>query len=296
MNVILTKGIMGSGKTSWAKKYITEHSNWKRVSRDDIRHQISNYTFNKKNEKLVQEIWKAQVEAILKSGYNLIVDETHLNPPVLASNKGFITSVNPKVNISVNEFKCTLEEAIERDKRREFSVGEKVIRNVYKKYIAEQPERDCYDWGFDRMLPTAVICDIDGTLAIKHPDRDIYDGSKAHMDIVIKPTLFILANIKKNTKIIFLSGRDSKHRDVTEKWLLDNVSPDREDFELIMRKENDNRRDDIIKKELYRSEIEPRYNVLFVFDDRPQVLRMWQNELGLFTFNVNQDVDCLHDF
>lgn len=55
-------------------------------------------------------------------------------------------------------------------------------------------------------------------------------------------------------------------------------------------------RDDIIKKELYKKEIEPRYNVLFVFDDRPQVLKMWQNELGLFTFNVNQDVDCLNDF
>ena len=65
---------------------------------------------------------------------------------------------------------------------------------------------------------------------------------------------------------------------------------------------------DELKKLLYKfktmsvSEYTELYNAslsrdqIKVFDDRPQVLRMWQNELGLFTFNVNQDVDCLNDF
>jgi len=44
--------------------------------------------------------------------------------------------------------------------------------------------------------------------------------------------------------------------------------------ELHMRKTDDVRKDSVVKKELYDEFIKDKYNVRFVIDDRPQVVRM----------------------
>lgn len=54
-----------------------------------------------------------------------------------------------------------------------------------------------------------------------------------------------------------------------------------------MRTNNDNRSDEIVKRELYEKNIKNKYNVRFVVDDRPKVVRMWRS-LSLFVFDVNQ--------
>ena len=57
--------------------------------------------------------------------------------------------------------------------------------------------------------------------------------------------------------------------------------------ELLMRKADDVRKDSIVKREMYEEHIKGKYNVKFVFDDRPQVVKTWR-ELGLFVFDCNQ--------
>jgi hypothetical protein len=52
-----------------------------------------------------------------------------------------------------------------------------------------------------------------------------------------------------------------------------------------MRAEGDTRKDSIIKEEIYRAEIENKYNVLFVLDDRNQVVELWRR-LGLTCLQV----------
>jgi hypothetical protein len=52
-----------------------------------------------------------------------------------------------------------------------------------------------------------------------------------------------------------------------------------------MRKTDDNRKDCIVKKEIYETFIKDKYNVLFVMDDRNQVVNMWR-EQGLTCFQV----------
>ena len=44
-----------------------------------------------------------------------------------------------------------------------------------------------------------------------------------------------------------------------------------------MRKENDNRKDSIVKEEIFWNSVAPDYNVKAVFDDRPQVVRLWHD-------------------
>jgi hypothetical protein len=52
-----------------------------------------------------------------------------------------------------------------------------------------------------------------------------------------------------------------------------------------MRKTDDFRKDSIIKEEIYQNEIEGKYNVLCVLDDRNQVVEFWRAK-GLVCFQV----------
>ena len=88
-------------------------------------------------------------------------------------------------------------------------------------------------------------------------------------------------------KIILLSGRQEKDREVTEAWLEENRIPYNV---LFMRPTNDGRKDSIVKEEIYRREIEGHYNVRFVLDDRQQVVDMWRS-LGLKCFQVAESPD-----
>ena len=80
-----------------------------------------------------------------------------------------------------------------------------------------------------------------------------------------------------------MSGRDESARGATVHWLEKHKIPFQK---LLMRANNDARKDSIIKEEIFWNEIEPHYNVLAVFDDRDQVVKMWRN-LGIKTFQCD---------
>ena len=44
-----------------------------------------------------------------------------------------------------------------------------------------------------------------------------------------------------------------------------------------MRKTGDNRKDSIIKREIFENDIRPYYNIDYVLDDRNQVVEMWRS-------------------
>lgn len=132
------------------------------------------------------------------------------------------------------------------------------------------------------------ICDIDGTLADKG-DRNPYDESKVFNDTPL-PTCEVIKDIISvsisNPPVIFLSGRTEKCRKDTTSWLINHLWLE-QDPVLYMRKEGDNRPDEVIKAELYKEHIEGKYKVIGVFDDRLKVCRMWWS-MGLFVFCCNQ--------
>lgn len=135
-------------------------------------------------------------------------------------------------------------------------------------------------------LPKAIICDLDGTLAlIDH--RSAYDASAAMDDILNLPVANVVrvyANQKDIPVALFLvSGRDDRYRDVTERWLAKHGITHYAG--LYMRRSGDRRKDSIVKREIYERHIKDNYDVIFVLDDRDQVVRMWRS-LGLTCFQV----------
>lgn len=133
-------------------------------------------------------------------------------------------------------------------------------------------------------LPVAWIVDIDGTLSL-HGSRDPYDWRLASADEPNRPVVLAvqaLAAHREVSAIIAVSGREEKSRRITAKWLTDwGVPYD----ELLMRADGDYRPDEVIKEEIYRQQLQHRFSIAAVIDDRDRVVRMWRR-IGLVCFQV----------
>lgn len=124
----------------------------------------------------------------------------------------------------------------------------------------------------------AIICDIDGTLA-HMVDRGPFDWKKVgsdEPDFVVWDILlkyYLTRTSKEWVEIILVSGRDGICRDETEEWLgMFDIPYD----QLFMRPAHNNEKDVVIKQRILDSEIKDKYEVLFVLDDRDQVVEMWR--------------------
>lgn len=133
-------------------------------------------------------------------------------------------------------------------------------------------------------MKKAIICDLDGTLAIKG-DRDIFDYSRVGLDKLNEPINKIIRLFFDDGFIVYLmSGREDSCRELTVNWLFKNdVYYDL----LLMRDTGDFRPDNVVKKELFETLIKDRFDVYFVLDDRNKVVDMWRNELNLLCLQVN---------
>ena len=131
----------------------------------------------------------------------------------------------------------------------------------------------------------AIICDLDGTLAIKG-DRHFSDYNKVGEDNICPSVKEVLDKFTSTHHVLLVSGRENKDycRSLTEFWLKVYEVPY---HDLFMRSFGDFRSDDIVKKEIYDTYIKPFYNVSFVLDDRSKVVKMWRSQ-GLVCFQVQE--------
>lgn len=274
--IIMLKGLPASGKSTWAKEKI-KTGNYIRISKDDIRNgMLGGYT--PKKERIVVKIRNSLIKQGIEFGKNVIVDDTNLNPTHEKAIRQIASELGVALVVNDEFLQVSPEECIDRDLKRQNSVGASVIWEMHDKYLIKTPEKQLdEDWSKRR----CVVFDIDGTLA-HMTNRSPYDLSKVLSD---KPDALLTAVVEglwetygqDYLDIIIVSGREEICRDVTEQWLLKNMIPYNH---LYMRRKGDQRKDEVIKMEIYQEYIEPNYAVLGVFDDRPRVARMWR-KLGL---------------
>lgn len=277
-----TRGLPASGKSTWSKKYVLENPNTIRVCRDDLRNMRGKYHLPEQ-EQLITLMEHSCIKSALQSGFNVIVDATNFKDSYVNAIKKLSLEINRDIKFNFKDFtEVTLDECIKRDRLRENPVGEKVIKNFYNKYL-----RGTYNVIRDSSLPNAIICDLDGTLAI-HNGRSPYDEDKCDTDLVNEQIRTLLWQTTGSTAhLIFVSGRHDTVKEKTEKWIKEHGCPGRS-FDLFMRKANDNRNDAIVKREIFMEHINGKWNVLFVLDDRNRVVDMWRNDLGLTCLQVQE--------
>lgn len=140
-----------------------------------------------------------------------------------------------------------------------------------------------------------VVFDIDGTLAnIDHRLKYVRSKPKnwkafiagIPQDTPNAPVVEAYKRLDSNHNVIIATGRNEAQRGDTVRWLLNNKIDGWEN--MYMRADGDYRSDAIVKKEFLDQMVE-KYGQKpdMVFDDRPQVVRMWR-ENGVFVFDCYQ--------
>lgn len=289
MKLLMLQGLPASGKSTFAKAQSAI-----RVNKDAIREELkaSGWTWSRENEKQVLDIRDSRIIEAIKGGKDVISDDTNFGRDHKVKLRGIAESLG--ATFGVLRFDVPLQECLTRNASRTGSarVPDDVILKMYKTYVEKDPAHFPLSAPPLTVVkamnlptnPTAVICDLDGTLALFEGKRSPYNASTCDQDDVNPAVRFVLENVvkKTGTQILFVSGREDVYREPTLKFL---GKMRFHQYPLWMRKAGDTRKGVTVKMEIFDKEIRDKYHVLFVLDDRDVVVNMWR-QLGLTCFQV----------
>lgn len=294
--LIVTRGLPASGKTTWAREWVAADPGARsRVNRDDLREMIfAKPDYSHAQETAVTAAARSAVKALLHAGRDVVADDTNLRPRYVREWARFAHANGAELD--VKEFPIHPDEAVERDAKRDRSVGEDVIRRMVTKYLPggnllPLPD-DMFDFATEDPAryepkpdaPAAIVVDIDGTLAL-HNGRSPYDLTRVSHDLPNRGVVeAVRAAHAHGNAIVYLSGREDSCRADTQAWLDKHVGVT---GPLFMRPADDKRKDSIVKRELFDTHVRDNYDVLRVYDDRKQVVTMWR-ALGLTVCQVDE--------
>lgn len=297
------RGLPASGKTTLAKAWVDEDpARRARVNRDELRAMLhGGVNLGHDTE---QHIWSARdylVRSMLAKGTSVACDDTNLRQSMARdlARSGLLAGATVEVvDLTETPMSICIARDYERGERGERAVGEDAIRAMHLRYLAgkQRPLPSPLD-GIEeaqpvvpyvprKRTPRAVMVDLDGTLCL-HNGRSPYDESRVGDDLPNGPVVELVRALGRGSegihrRILAVSGRSEGCRDATVDWLERHEVPY---DELHMRPLGDRRKDAVVKREIFDREIRDRYDVVFVLDDRQQVVDMWR-ELGLTVFQV----------
>lgn len=293
--LLILIGAPGSGKTTFAKYHIRTHINWVRVCRDDFRTMQFSQTFlTDEMEAALTDMIFAAIESMLLKKINVIADATHTRPEYLEQ---YMNTFGHLADISFKTFDVDIPTLRQRCETRQAVTGKWIPpKAIHHHADALEKLKAGFDFSVrsrrrmqhivkeqEAHLPQAVICDLDGTLALID-DRDPFDATGCEHDRLnqaVANTLFFYH--QNGHHILLVSGREDKYRASTLRFLeKHSIAFD----ELWMRPSGNYIKDSILKKEIYEQEIADRYHISLVLDDRDQVVDMWRKELQLPCFQV----------
>lgn len=287
MKLIITVGVPGSGKTTWAQEESKRLGNTVLVSRDDIRATLfgglENYKFSKEKEDLVTRVETETVVASLTCGKNVIVHDTNLQP----RDKIKWTQIAKECDAEYHEkiFSVSMVELLKRNHKR----GSKALPvsrlwDMYKAFRVRTGWIPAVEF-MDHSLPECVIFDVDGTLKTIG-DRSPYDFTKVLNDPANPHVQELLRMYKAaGKKIVIVTGREYSVQcchDTLESLSRDGVEWD----DFFMRKEGDQRHDIDVKEEILYNQILNKYRPVLAVDDRDTPVGMWRMN-GIPCLQVN---------
>jgi predicted kinase len=141
--LIILCGIPGSGKTTYAKDYMERNSNTVHLSSDAIRKELYGDGNIQGNPADVFSLMQKRAVEALNNGHNVLYDATN----VTRKDRAGIIGVCPKfTKIECHIVWAPIEVCIERDSKRERTVGKEVIDRMLKRFQAPY-----YDEGIDEI-------------------------------------------------------------------------------------------------------------------------------------------------
>lgn len=289
-------GCPASGKSTYAEWLVRTEPKTIRVSRDEIRFAQFQESLEQNVEAMVSKLVYAQVKTALENHWDVVLDNCHVKYEYI---KEAVKEYQHLAHIEFKLFDLALEELIERNEKRNRKVPLKVIQGMFEqlqdlktKFDFARIKRVERSQWIDMQVatpekPACILVDIDGTLS-NSEQRDIFmfQAEEIYTDRVIEQVAYFVRKMNEdNVKVVFCSGREDRFREITEKWLKEKCKLDYD--ALFMRKTGDFRNDALVKEDMLKEQILPKYTPLFAIDDRKRVKQMWVKN-GVFVFDVNQ--------
>lgn len=132
-SLILLVGIPGSGKTTYAEKYLEVCNNTIHLSSDKIRAELWGNEATQGDNNEVFSLMQSRAIEALNNGQNVLYDATN----VTRKDRSYIIALCPKfVKIECHIIWAPIEACIERDTARERTVGKAVIDKMLKRFQA----------------------------------------------------------------------------------------------------------------------------------------------------------------
>lgn len=291
MKAILTIGIPCSGKSTWAEKFCKEND-YREINRDNLRMELFNlesyndYKMNRFNESVVTDKVNDLIQESTRNKQNIVISDTNLNEKYRNALVKKLEDLGYDVELKV--FDVEFFDALKRnDKRVDKFIPRNVMYNMYRRFMDYQEATLAWEKYKPNDKQPAYIVDIDGTIATNDGCRGFYEWSKVGLDKPVHNVINITNMLHgAGNKIILLSGRDEVCFRETVDWCHKHgVKFDR----LYMRPKGSTEKDRYVKHDLFNEHIRNQYNVLGVFDDRPQVALLWY-DLGLTLFKVGDPI------
>jgi len=133
MKIHVLRGLPASGKTTFARKFCKK-TGAKRINKDDLRAMLDDGKYSLENETLVLKARNFLAAVILHEGFDVVIDDTNLNPRHLEGLQELAEEVGAE--LLVMDMDVSLDECIRRDSLREKPVGEQAIREMHQKHLA----------------------------------------------------------------------------------------------------------------------------------------------------------------
>lgn len=288
--LIIMQGLPASGKSTRAQEIIEKSGNTVRVNRDLLRKMLHFDKWTGYNESITIAMAQAIAKECLIAGVNVIIDDTNLNKGTLASWIDMAKRMEQKYEIE--EMNTPWDVCVERDQKRENSVGRSVIVGMALKVgLYPKPEKG------------VILCDLDGTLAdidhrlhfvkVKEGEQKDWKGFFAEIknDTPRQNVVdMVMKHEGEGRKIFLVSARPEECRAETEAWLEKTFKGYRFYEALFMRPQNDKREDSEVKAKMLADLFPDISWIEEVIDDRPRVIRMWR-EKGLKVVDVGPGIE-----
>jgi predicted kinase len=277
MKLVLLVGPPGSGKSTLAKKYVDE-----------------GYIYINQDEQGKGHLYDFDMAILEKK--NVLVDRMNFNKFQrsryldIAKQHGYYTSI-----FVLHE---SYDTCMERMKKRtghptisDETTAEKALRFFFRSYerVEDSEANDVIRTWPGGKKPSAIICDLDGTLCdvehrihhVRRSDGQKKDWFNFFREIPNDPLNKWCADILRkfshdpyeSKRIVLCSGRDDNQRKMTQDWLSKhNIFYN----DLYMRQRGDSRQDNVVKEIILDFEILTRFTPYFMIDDRKQVVDMWR--------------------
>ncbi len=130
--LVILRGLPASGKSTHAARLVMQ--GYKRINADDLRMSIDNNLWSKDNEKLINELMERMVRLFLHAGYNVVLDNTNLNPYKVRAAMDVATEQGAEIEIL--DIETSVEVCLQRDlERTRGRVGKEVIMRMYNKWF-----------------------------------------------------------------------------------------------------------------------------------------------------------------